>query len=152
MSVKIVPEIVFSEGDTQVPSKSLQYKTDEKGKIIEKIKPKTAKFEADLRKRLKGHVKNSKVFPIRDEVVLVITHGIHSEKKYKNLDLDNRAKTIGDALKESILEDDSQIKTLVCSKVFLRDVSKSYYSFSVKIYNKDVEDYINKMMGTFKNS
>ena len=146
MSVKIVPEIVFSQGDTQVPSKSLQYKTDEKGKIIEKIKPRTARFEAGLRRKLKRHVKNSKAFPIKDEVILVITHGIHSEKKYKKLDLDNRAKTIGDALKESILEDDDQIKTLVCNKVFLKDVSKSYYSFSVKIYNKDVENCVNKMI------
>lgn len=128
------PEFIYVSGATIVPAKALKYKTDpETQKIIEVMRPGTHKFENILKADLKEELKKVDFLPTGKEVFMVITHGFHTIDEYKKCDLDNRAKTILDALKGPVYQDDSQVKILWTCKELLKDSEESYYSFVIKI-------------------
>jgi len=144
---KIKPEIVYLSGNVLVPSKALSYKLDSiTKKPIEKIKPRTHKFENELKEDLKIELKGIKIFPTKNEVFVSILHGINSEKQYAKCDLDNRAKTILDALKNVVYFDDSQVKILWTEKEFLKNAQESFYRISVKILDKNIIKKISNNM------
>lgn len=135
---ELKPEIVHLMGHTIVPSKALSYKkNDRTGKIIEKISPKTHKFEESLRRDLKKELLGISLFPTKKEVFVAISYGINSKKEYNTYDLDNKAKTILDAFKKVVYLDDSQVKILWTHKEFLKNTQESYCLISVKILNKN---------------
>src|SRR3989338_5988397 len=129
------PEIVHMAGNTLVPAKAVTYKKAEDGKVTETIKPKTHEFENGLKEKMKHALKGVSLFPTKEHVFVSITHGLHSSNEYKNLDLDNRAKTILDALKGVVYDDDKQVRVLLTDKIFLENTPESYCRFSVKILN-----------------
>lgn len=152
MTKKIEPEIDFMQGNALVPSKALKYKTDKNGKVVDTTKPHVKEFEESLKKELRGLLKDIDIFPTKESVVMTITHGLNSEKEYKKLDLDNRAKTICDALKDAIYQDDNQVNVLLCNKIFLKNTSESYFRFTVKIIDRKVDDYIQKVFDSLRHS
>jgi hypothetical protein len=76
-----------------------------------------------------------------------ITYGLHSSKDFEELDLDNRTKTILDALKDVVYLDDRQVKIVLADKIFLEHKMESYFVFSVKILNRKSEKLMNKHLG-----
>lgn len=131
---KLKPEIVYLKGDAIVPAKDLSWKVDPaNNKIVEKVRPKTHEFENSLKEDIKNELKGVSKFPTKKEVIIVLSHGFHSQKEYQNCDLDNRAKTVLDALKGPVYIDDSQVSILITYKDFLKNSQESYYRFSVKI-------------------
>lgn len=138
------PDVIYMEGDALVPAKAVCYKEDENGNFTERIKPRTHEFENTLKNRLKKELANESLFPTKDYVFLSITYGLNSISEYKRLDLDNRAKTILDALKGVIYEDDMQVKVLLTDKIFLENQQENYYTFSVKILKKKTEKQLYK--------
>lgn len=135
---ELKPEIKHLMGHTIVPAKAFSYKRDSKtNKIIENIPPKTHEFENYLREDLKKALKGVSLFPTKKEVFVVITYGINSEKEYSKHDLDNRAKTILDALEGAVYLNDSQVKVLWTYKKFLKKAQTSYCLISVKILTKN---------------
>ncbi len=138
------PEIIHMEGDALVPAKAVSYKTNESGHIVETIKPRTHEFENSLNKKMKKELEGVTLFPTKEYVFLSITYGLNSKNEYKTLDLDNRAKTILDALKGVVYEDDRQVRVLLTDKVFLENSSESYYRFSVKILDNKTEESLRK--------
>lgn len=152
MANKIEPEIDFMKGNALIHSKALKYKKDENGNIVETTKPNVKKFETSLKNELKELLKNINIFPIKDKVLMTITHGLHSEQEYEKLDLDNRAKTICDALEDAVYVNDNQVEVLICNKIFLKNTSESYFRFTVKIIDKKVETLMNKTLDSFRHS
>ena len=152
MFQKIEPEIDFMKGNVLVPSKALKYKKDKEGNIIDTTKPNVKKFEESLKKELRDLLKDIDIFPIKKNIVMTITHGLHSKKEYKNLDLDNRAKTICDALEGAVYQNDNQVNVLLCNKIFLKNTSESYFRFTVKSIDKKVNDYIQEVFNSFRHS
>jgi len=138
------PEIVHMEGNALVPAKAVCYKKDANGGITETIKPRTHEFENELKEKIKKELTGVSIFPTKEYVFLSITYGLNSSSEYKKLDLDNRAKTILDALKGVVYEDDMQVKVLLTDKLFLEHTSESYYKFSVKILDKKTESQLYK--------
>jgi len=136
---KIKPEIIYLSGNALIPPKAFSYKLDSATKKpIEKIKPRTHKFENELNKDLKKELTGIKIFPTKNEVFVSILHGINSEKQYLKCDLDNRAKTILDALKKVVYLDDSQVKILWTEKEFLKNAQENFYRISVKILDENI--------------
>jgi Holliday junction resolvase RusA-like endonuclease len=127
------------EGNALVPAKAVCYKKENDGSIIERTKPRTHQFENNLKAKMKQELEGVSMFPTKDYVFLSIIYGLNSSNEYKKLDLDNRAKTILDALKGVVYEDDMQVKVLLTDKIFLEDEPESYYQFSVKILDKRSE-------------
>ena len=138
------PEIVYMAGNALVPAKAVCYKKDSDGKVEETIKPRTHEFENGLKKKMREELSGVSLFPTKEYVFLSITYGLHSSREYKNLDLDNRAKTILDALKGAVYEDDRQVKVLLTDKLFLENTPESYFRFSVKILDKKTEKLLYK--------
>jgi|GEM_PF-2798153 len=133
------PEIVYLHGDAVVPAKDLSYKKDKKtGEIIEKVRPNTHRFEIKLKNDLNEQLKGVEEFPTNKEVLITLNCGFHSKTKYKGCDLDNTAKTILDALRGPVYDDDSQVKFLITYKDFLENSQESYFRFTVKILNKNL--------------
>ncbi|MCX6765764.1 MAG: RusA family crossover junction endodeoxyribonuclease [Candidatus Moranbacteria bacterium] len=135
----INPEIVYLQGNTLVPSKSIAYKYDgeiEKNIVIEKAS--THKFENELKEDLKKELKNVNIFPTDKNVLVSIVHGINSGTEYKKCDLDNRAKCILDALKGVVYFDDSQVKMLWTHKAFIINSQESFFRISVKILDEEI--------------
>lgn len=138
------PEIVHMEGNALVPAKAVCYKKKENGDVVETVKPRTHEFENSLKEKMKKELEGVSLFPTKEYVFLSITYGLHSSNEYKKLDLDNRAKTILDALKGVVYEDDMQVKVLVTDKIFLENTPESYYRFSIKILDKKTEKLLYK--------
>lgn len=138
------PEIIFMEGNALVPAKAVCYKRDSDGNVIEVIKPRTHNFENQLKNKIKNQLIGISMFPTQKEVFVSIRYGVNSEIEYNSLDLDNRAKTILDALKDVVYEDDKQVKLLVTDKFFLKNTKDCYYTFSVKILTPKVEGLLQK--------
>jgi len=147
----IQPEIIYLHGNALIPAKALSYKVDKNTRnIIEKIKPRTHTFENNLRKDLGKELIDIDMFPTKDEVLVSIVHGIHSQKEYNQCDLDNRAKTILDALKSVVYIDDSQVRMLWTHKVFLKDKQESFFRISIKLLNgkttKEISEILNQII------
>jgi Holliday junction resolvase RusA-like endonuclease len=146
------PELTHLEGNVLVPAKALSYKMASDGSVAEVIKPRTHKFENDLKAKLKAQFQKQKVttFPTKKPIFVSIRYGLHSKNEFEALDLDNRAKTILDALKGVVCEDDCQVKILLTDKVFLEKNSESYFLLSVKILNNNVEKILEKRMAKLR--
>ena len=142
---KLKPEVIYLHGDSIVPAKDLSWKRDSRtGKIIEKVRPNTHKFENILKQDIKNELKDVDQFPTDKEIFIILSYGLHSSHEYKKHDLDNRAKTILDALKGPVYSDDSQVKILFTYKELLDNSQESYYRFSIKILNKTISNKIIK--------
>jgi Holliday junction resolvase RusA-like endonuclease len=146
------PELTYLEGNVLVPAKALSYKTASDGNITEIIKPRTHQFENEIKRNLTEEFKKQKVsiFPTKKPVFVSITHGLHSRKEYDLLDLDNRAKTILDALKGVVYDDDRQVRILLTDKVYLEKSSESYVLFSVKFLSKGSEKLLERRMAQLR--
>ena len=145
MDIKeLKPEIEHMEGNALVPAKAVCYVTGSDGTIVEVIKPRTHKFENDLKEKMRNELSGISLFPTKKYVFLSVTYGLNSSNEYKILDLDNRAKTILDALKGVVYEDDRQVKVLLTDKIFLKNTPESYYYFSVKILDSKTEKLLYK--------
>ena len=79
-------------------------------------------------------------FPTKKPVFVSIVHGLHSERGFQDCDLDNRAKTILDALKGVIYDDDAQVHLLWTQKSFLKKEAESYYRVAIKMLGRGVSD------------
>lgn len=134
---ELKPDLVFLSGNALVPAKALQYKVDETtGKPIDITRPRTHHFENQLREDLRKLVSGVKLFPTKKPVFVSVIHAINSETEYKRFDLDNRVKTILDAMIGVVYLDDSQVRMLWTHKVFLKNSAEFFYRISVKILNK----------------
>lgn len=126
------PDLEYFQGDTLVPSKAVQYKKEPKtGEVIEIISPRTRQFENDLRKYLASKLNIQSGFPIKKkkQLLVIITHGFRSKKEYKKCDLDNRAKTLLDAMCGPVYFDDNQVKYLLTDKMLFSRKSTLHSSF-----------------------
>jgi len=146
------PELTHLEGNVLVPAKALSYKTAIDGSITEVIKPRTHQFENGLKAKLTEEFKKQKVtlFPTKHPLFVSIRYGLHAKKEFESLDLDNRAKTILDALKGVVYDDDRQVKILLTDKVFLEKSSESYVLFSVKFLTKRLEKLLERRMAQLR--
>ena len=125
----------------EVPPKTLAYRVDtETGQIILKQKPRTHQFENALKNRVAEELCDDKRFPTKKPVFVSIVHGLHSERGFQDCDLDNRAKTILDALKGVIYDDDTQVHILWTQKMFLKNETESYYRVAIKVLDSKVSD------------
>ena len=130
-------------GNALVPAKALCYKKNEEtGEIIERIKPRTHKFENGLKDDLKKELDGVGIFPTKKEVLVSIIHGVHNKKAYSEIDLDNRAKSVLDALKGVVYFDDSQVKILWTDKRFLQKEQESYFQIAIKILSEKIIKHI----------
>ncbi len=140
------PEIVYVRGNATVPAKALTYKIDPDGHPIETIRPRTHEFENELKADLKKELAGVISFPTDKEILISIIHGVHSKEEYKRHDLDNRSKTILDALKEVVYIDDSQVSVLWSCKQFLEKEQESYFRLAIKLLDSGLKSQlINEM-------
>src|SRR6185436_18035522 len=102
------PEIIHMEGNDLVPAKAVCYKKLEDGTVEERVKPRTHNFENELKDKMRSELSGISMFPTDKYVFISITYGLNSSNEYKKLDLDNRAKTMLDALKGVVYNDDMQ--------------------------------------------
>ena len=110
----IKPELVYQKqgDDGIVPSKTFSYKKiAETGEIVP-LPPKTHRFENVLKREIGRYFGSDDRFPTKKPVFVSIVHGLHSEQGFQDCDLDNRAKTILDALKGVVYDDDTQVHQL----------------------------------------
>ena len=137
--------VKFGKNDI-IPSKTLSYKTHTiTGKVV-LTKPKTHQFENDLRRGISKDLQERGEFPTKKEVFISITHNLHAKRVYNSCDLDNRAKTILDALKGVIYDDDNQVKMLWTQKYFSKEDQISSYRISVKILTPAAEKAIGNLV------
>ena len=135
------PDYVYLGGGErggEIPPKTLAYDQDpETGRLIVKQKPRTHRFENTLKKEITEDLRTDKRFPTKRPMFVSIVHGLHSERGFQDCDLDNRAKTILDALKDVIYDDDAQVHALWTRKLFLQKEEEGYYRIAVKIIRDD---------------
>ena len=128
------PELIHVTGGF-VPSKNVNYKMDKDGNVLSFFdRPKALGFERALRAELKKAltVAADQTFPTKEEVHVGITFALHSEKDYPQGDIDNKAKTILDALKGPVYIDDHQVKILYVKKMKTTK-EEDWCLFAVKI-------------------
>lgn len=149
---KLEPELVYMAGSSTVPAKALEYKKDPTtNNIKEIITPRTHEFENALKKDLIKELKEVDLFPTDKEVFIVVSHGFRGKKEHNKCDLDNRAKTILDALKGPVYKDDSQVKILWTYKELAVTWDDNYFSFLVKILdNPFAESFIKSIKELYK--
>ena len=147
-NVKLKAELIYTKYDSIVPAKAFAYKKDPvTQETIELIKPRTHKFENSLKEELSKQLDDSSIFPVSEEILVSIILGLHAEKEYQTCDLDNRIKTILDALKSVIYIDDRQVKMIWSEKVFLRSENNSFFQIKIKILNDKIINQIKKYLG-----
>lgn len=136
----VSPDVFYVLNNVVVPAKAVTYKIDPAtGHIIETVRPNTHKFENELKNNLRLRLKEENKFPTDQEVFVNIFYGVHSQIEYDAHDLDNRSKTILDALKSVIYNDDHQVSVLTANKEFLENFEKSSVKISVKKLDKDLK-------------
>jgi len=122
-------DILFGLVDEIVPTKKEDFKPmlvttlDENGveyiftKLYEK-RPTTQSvlnFEQKIRAILSDSYYNERMIKRPKDIEVVLSISIN-KKRFYDVDVDNLAKTVLDSLVGSIIEDDSQVVNLVCSK------------------------------------
>lgn len=101
---------------TIIPSKQPGYTTDGKTLIPRPDGASLSNFKVAVIKDLDVKLLQSKQFPSRNEMFVMIIQFFVSQTEYKSRDLDNMAKTMLDVLKGKFYYDDGQVKTLLVSK------------------------------------
>jgi len=105
---------LFGNLNIVVPSKHLGYKQNEKKRITEIFgTPSSRNFENCLKQAL-SEDKDPK-FPFKGKLFLAISLAM-SKKDYETKDVDNMIKTLLDAMKGIVYEDDSQICSVFVNK------------------------------------
>ena len=149
----IQPDYAFvrnGKDDGEVPPKTFSYyENKETGQIVLRQKPRTHHFENALKKKIVKDLRNDDRFPTKKPVFVSIVHGLHSERGFQDCDLDNRAKTILDALKGVVYDDDTQVHKLWTQKRFLQKEAESYYRVAIKILDSKTSD--KKVMSSIHN-
>ena len=119
--------------DAVIPSKTFSYKRDPgTGKVVLAL-PRTHEFEDALKKDIAYNLRSDSRFPTKNPFFVSIAHGLHSERVFNDCDLDNRAKTVLDALKGVVYDDDRQVHMLWTQKIFLLSEEESYYRITIKM-------------------
>lgn len=116
---------------TIIPSKQPGYTTD--GKILTP-KPDGASlsnFKLTVDKDLEAKLSQSKQFPSRNEIFVMIIQFFVGQTDYRGRDLDNMAKTMLDVLKGKFYYDDGQVKTLLVSKRIDRRIPQNFAYIAV---------------------
>ena len=98
--------------DVKVPSKRVGYK-NENGILIAKVPTGSREFEAEVRKQFSS--RQGLHWPYTGRLLLVLGISM-SHKEFKTTDVDNVAKTILDAFKGILYEDDAEIVSLFINK------------------------------------
>ena len=133
--------VKFGKDNGEVPPKTLSYYEDEEtGQIVVKQKPRTHQFENALKQEVAEGLRADKRFPTTKPVFVSIVHGLHSGRGFQDCDLDNRAKTILDALKHVVYDDDTQVCMLWTQKRFLKNETESYYRVAIKMLDSKMSD------------
>lgn len=149
----MIPELTSTQFDQSVPSKAPSYKEDAvTGFAIVKKRPATQKFEKDLKTQVNRAVQEnnkSAIFPTQKEVLLLMELGLSAKTDYNETDLDNRAKTICDALKGVIYQDDNQISVLICRKHIVKN---KYFKITIKIIDEKSHQPINDILDIFEDN
>ena len=99
----------------------------------ESIKIFKAKFLGDLEKMLKLN----KQFPTGSSIFVYIQQYFASKKEYDDRDVDNFSKTTLDILKKKIINNDSQVKTLLVSKKIDIRVPQNFAYVAIKELKND---------------
>lgn len=88
-------------------------------------------YERRLRGDLSARVEGVDIFPTDKEVQVAITFGLGTEAEYLKGDIDNKAKTILDAMVGPVYEDDLLVRKLEIEKI--RTDGQSWCLFAAKI-------------------
>jgi Holliday junction resolvase RusA-like endonuclease len=105
---------VFGTFDVTIPSKRIRYKQDDNKRITEIITPKgSQEFETYIKQVFNSDTNEN--WPYKCELLIAISI-LLPIKEWKIKDIDNLAKSIVDALKGIVYEDDNQITSLFISK------------------------------------
>ena len=91
-----------------------------------------------LKEEITSDLKKDNRFPTKKPVFVSVVHGLHSKRGFQECDLDNRAKTVLDALKGVVYDDDTQVHKLWTQKTFLKQEEESYYRIAIKILGSTV--------------
>lgn len=143
----VIFDFSYRKSGEVTPAKALAYRIDPvTHQIIEVIKPRTHEFENILRATFKELLKQNKKFPTNKDVFVLIEHGLHAVHDFEACDVDNRAKTILDALKSAVYQDDRQVSVLWTCKKFLRYQQESYFAISICVLNVVKRQRIMRMM------
>ncbi len=125
------PEVVLLDGEW-VPSKNINYKTEHDGTATKVwFKDHVLSYERKKRKELEEELSGLDIFPTEKEVHVAISFGL-SSKKYTEGDVDNKAKTILDAMIGPVYADDMQVKKLWVDKQLTPD-EQDWCLLSIKI-------------------
>lgn len=125
------PELVHVIG-AFVPSNQINYKTDEQGNVLSFLFRKgVTDFKHSLRDELIKQLEDVDMFPTQQEVHVAITFGIPASQ-YTSGDIDNKSKTILDAMKGPVYLDDCQVQTLWADKKVTED-DEDWCLIAVKI-------------------
>ena len=147
----ISPDFVYmKEGKNAViPSKTSSYKRNPVTGEVVLMTAKTHQFENNLRREISIDLMEVEKFPTKKEVFISVTHNLHSKRAHDSCDLDNRAKTVLDALKGVIYDDDNRVKILLTQKHFLKRDQVSSYHISVTILAPAAEKVIDTIVQSF---
>ncbi len=120
--------------DARVPSKRVGYKEDN-GILVAKVPIGAREFE----KQIREHFKKNKGpnWPYSGRLLMVIGISM-SEKDFVSTDVDNVTKTLLDAFKGILYEDDSEIVSLFVNKV----VGDSGHLIALKVLGKEDKAWV----------
>lgn len=128
--------VIFPDLDI-VPTKQDKYKISTNselpsGKVYYELNSDTQSVMY-LDEVIRGHFTtiNFDIIPKNIPVEIVLSIGTDTQKRYNNVDVDNLAKAILDCLNGCVLEDDSQVQRLVCTKFV--DSTLKWHSIALAI-------------------
>lgn len=100
-----------------MPPKNLNFKPGETaGTLSAWFRKRATDFEAKLRKELTEEVQGNDIFPTSKEIDVTVVFGIPQDE-YATSDIDNKIKTVIDALKGPVCNDDSSVRTIYATRI-----------------------------------
>lgn len=130
---------LFGDLNIGIPSKHLAYKQNKKKRIVKITEtPGSRDFENYLGQALLGNKDPN--FPFKDKLFLAISIAM-SKKEYKTKDLDNVVKTLFDAMKGIVYEDNSQICSVFVNK-YITDRTPGFMIGIKKLSEKERGWYV----------
>lgn len=126
---------IKDELNEEIPLNNLYYKKDDKDSVKK------------LEYLIKNHFKENKIHPIEKpkNVEVYISISTQTERRLKEVDVDNLAKSVLDCLNGVAFEDDSQVTQLICRK----DIDKLKYN-SVTIGITELSETRHGILGDVK--